>query len=252
MKKIVVGNWKMDPLGLKESQKILKGVLKGVSRIGNVDVIVCPPFLYTVPLVIKTRSKKFFFGAQDVAPFESGSHTGEISASQLADAGVSYVVIGHSERRALGETSDVVSQKVEQALASGMTAVLCIGEGERDEVNGKHLEFIKKELFESLKRTDKEELGHIVIAYEPIWAIGKEEAMKPQQIHEMSIFIKRVLIERYGADAIEKVRIIYGGSVTPDNVEEIVAQGHVDGVLPGRASRDPEQFSEIVKKVSEL
>jgi len=252
--KIVVGNWKMDPEKISDAEKIFKGIVKEVSKTKGVEIVVCPPFLYTQHLISKTKSKKVSFGAQDVSESQKGSHTGEISAEQLANLKVKYVIVGHSERRALGETNEIVSRKINSALQSGLNIVLCVGEAERNGQEGDHLEFIKKELLDSLAGVDKRDLKKIVIAYEPIWAIGKseEEAMKGEDLHIMNLFIKKVLSEKYGKDAGMKVRVIYGGSVTPANVEDLITKGHVDGVLPGRASRDPKAFGEIVKKVSEI
>lgn len=251
MKKLVIGNWKMDPSDSKSALKIVKGVVKGLSKIKNIDVVVCPPFLFLPELVKKTRSKKLQFGAQDIAAFPEGSHTGEISGVQLKTVGTSHAIIGHSERRALGETNELIAQKVETSLQNKLHVVLCIGERRRDESNGKHLEFLKTELLESLVHVDEKELKNITIAYEPIWAIGAEEAMHPEQIHEMSIFIKKVLSEKFGPESGMKTRIIYGGSVNSANIEEIMRDGHIDGVLPGRASRDPKEFNEIVRVVAE-
>ena len=258
MQKLVIGNWKMDPADIKSAEKILKGIIKGASKAKGAEIVVCPPALFISGLIKKTRSKKVQFGAQNVAQFEKGSHTGELSAEQLANTGVKYVIVGHSERRALGETSDMVSQKIESSLKSGLKVVLCIGEEKRDENNGAHLEFLAEELTESLSRVENlpagkagKNLKNITIAYEPIWAIGAEEAMQPSQIHEMSIFIKKVLSEKFGPDVGRSTRIIYGGSVNSENIEDIMRNGHIDGVLPGRASRDPKEFGEIMRVVSE-
>lgn len=249
-KKLVVGNWKMNPQTLEESQKIFKGIKKVFGKVKNVEVLVCPPYTYIQPLNKILEPLKL--GAQDVF-FESvGSFTGEVSASMLVDAGCAYVIIGHSERRAMGETSEIVSKKIATAVKENLKIILCVGENVRD-TSGDYLEFLKNQLKDSLAGMQKRYLSNIVIAYEPVWLIGKSygNAMSGQDVQEISIFIKKVLADIYGKDESSKNLILYGGSVAPINAKDIIEHGQVDGFLVGRQSLEPTGFNEIIKIVSE-
>ncbi len=248
-KKLVVGNWKMNPQSIEEARKIFKGIKRIVGNVKNVDVVVCPPFTHIQ--VLSKASGNVFVGAQDVFWEENGSFTGEVSVQMLTDIGCSYVIVGHSERRAMGETNEMVSKKVESALGKGLKVVLCVGEKERDP-NGEYLEFLKNQIKESLSLTQKRFLPNVVVAYEPIWAIGKNysNAMNGNSMQEISIFIKKTLADLYGKDESEKTLILYGGSVAPINAEELITYGQVDGFLVGRQSLEAGSFGDIIKIVS--
>ncbi len=248
-KKLVVGNWKMNPQTLDEARKIFKGIKRVVASVKNVDVVVCPPFSHIQPLG-KTAGS-VFMGSQDVFWEENGSFTGEISAQMLVDLSCAYTIIGHSERRAMGETNEMIAKKVASAVAKDLKVILCIGEKDRD-VNGEYLEFLKNQLVSSLAKVSKRYLANIVVAYEPIWAIGKSfsNAMAGKDVQEVSIFIKKVLADTYGKDDSAKTLILYGGSVAPINARDIIEAGQVDGFLVGRQSLEPASFGEIIKIVS--
>lgn len=236
----------MNPSSLKEVQKLLKESTKYINIIKKTDVVICPPFVYLENL--KNINKKIKLGAQNVGNVDGGSYTGEISVSMLKDFGVKYVIVGHSERRELGETNLDINKKIKLLISSSIVPILCIGERERDE-NHEYFSFIKEELEESLKGINKTNIEKIIIAYEPIWAIGsnaKREAT-PYEFREILILIKKILSDNFGAKNVSNVRIIYGGSANPGNVLGFLKEGGAHGFLVGRASLNQKKFLEIIK-----
>ncbi|HEU0085692.1 MAG TPA: triose-phosphate isomerase [Candidatus Paceibacterota bacterium] len=251
-KKLIIGNWKMNPLTLKEAEKIFSAISKSVSSIGKCSAVICPPFPFIEKL--KKSSRKITLGAQDAFGEMSatgkgvGPYTGEVSGAMLHDLGVRYVILGHSERRALGEKDEEINRKVKACLASGLTPVLCVGERERDESH-EYFNIVKKQIEDCLERVVKNSLGKIAIAYEPVWSIsttvGRRDAT-PADFKEMAIYIRKVLSDKFGAKT-EMPRILYGGSVSPKNAYGFLVEGEADGLLVGRDSLDPEKFGEILK-----
>lgn len=250
-KKIVIANWKMNPSTLAEAKKLFEGIKKTTSRVANVQTIVCPPFIYLTELSKNYSGNKIAFGGQNVFWESGGARTGEISPPMLKNVGAQFVIVGHSERRVQGEDFNIVHKKARAALKEGLRVILCIGERERDK-EATYLSFIKEELESALSGISSKMLSHIIIAYEPIWAIGKaaKGAMEPQELHEMTIFIKKIITEKYGRQHTLKVPIIYGGSAEPGNVETLITKGMADGFLVGRASLDADSFGFIVKTAS--
>lgn len=237
LKKIIVGNWKMNPLTLKEAEKLFSGVAKGISGIKKTEVVICPPLLYLEKL--KKISRKIILGAQNTFLGDVGAFTGEISSEMLYDIGVKYVILGHSERRAMGENNSDINKKIKSSLVAGLRPVLCVGESVRDENHG-YFNLVKMELEECLAGIPKNSISKIIIAYEPIWAISSTPNRKDatsDDSREMSIFIRKVLSDKFGEET-AKVRIIYGGSVTEKDAGDFLKNGGVDGLLPGRASLD--------------
>lgn len=254
-RKLVIGNWKMNPDSLAEAKRIIKEVRRTTAGLVSTDVVACPPFLY-VPLLVSAKSMakaspKLVPGAQNVFTEERGSFTGEVSASMLRDLGVSYVIVGHSERRAMGETDDVVARKAVAVIEAGMTAVICVGEHTHD-AQGEYLQPLKEQIKISLSKINRKYVKYIVMAYEPLWAIGVKEAMDPAVVQEMSIFIKKILSDMYGQNEAASVRILYGGSVNFRNAGDIVSKGGVDGLLVGRESVNSSGFVELLKVVDAL
>jgi len=247
-KKIIIGNWKMAPITMKEAKATFSAIKKTASRLRNVQTVTCPPFVYLSDLKNMTSGHRCLVGAQDSFWNEQGAYTGEVSPAMLANLGIKYVILGHSERRALGESDFIVSKKVKACLKAGLIVVLCVGEEERDD-NGEFIKFIKKEITESLKWVQKKDLKNIIVAYEPIWAIGKraKRSASPEDALEMSILIKKVLADLFDKDLAVKVPILYGGSVNPQNSKTFLVQGEMDGLLVGRASLDSRAFIEILK-----
>ncbi|MEK7219451.1 MAG: triose-phosphate isomerase [Patescibacteria group bacterium] len=246
MKKIIVGNWKMNPASLKEAEKLFANIAKSLSGAKKTDIVICPPFLYIEKL--KKLSRKIILGAQDAYGKDVGAFTGEVSPLMLYNLGVRYVILGHSERRALGEDNEVVNKKIKASLTVGLSPILCVGESERDE-NHSYFNLIKTQLEECLAGISKNSISKIIIAYEPVWAISstpdRRDATASDSL-EMSIYIRKVLADKFGSDAHE-VRIIYGGSVNEKDALEFLKHGEVDGLLVGRASLDVKKFTEIVK-----
>ncbi len=250
-KKIICANWKMNPRSLKEAEKLFTDVARDISAIKKTEVVVCPPFLYTEKL--KKISKKIIMGAQDVFPGDVGAFTGEVSAEMLYNLGIKYVMIGHSERRALGETNIDVNKKIKSSLLNGLRPILCVGEGARDSSHD-YFNFIKTQLEESLENVSRNSAAKIIIAYEPIWAISTTPDRKDatsDDSREMTIFIRKILFDKFGKDS-SQIRIVYGGSVSDKNAEDFLKDGGVDGLLVGSASLDTKKFFKIIKTCEAL
>jgi triosephosphate isomerase len=249
IKKLVVGNWKMNPKTSAEAKKIAGDLKKTMLGVKNVEAVMCPPFVY-LPLLAPLTSKNVLLGAQNAFQEPLGAHTGEVSFAQLPQFKVKFVIVGHSERRAMGETDEMLNKKVLAVTGDGMTAILCVGEKIRDK-QGDYFGVVREQIVSDLKNFSKKSLNRLVIAYEPVWTIGGREAMQTREIHEMFIFIKKVLREIFGT--LEgSARIIYGGSVFPENAGEIIRDGFVQGLLVGRDSLNSKNFTEIIKAVDEV
>ncbi|MFA6393174.1 MAG: triose-phosphate isomerase [Candidatus Paceibacterota bacterium] len=244
--KVIIANWKMNPHSKKEAEVIFKGISNSTKNLKNVEVIVCPPFPYLY-LKEKVKSKKLKLGSQDVFSLPEGSYTGEVSIKMLKNLGVEYIIIGHSERRVIGDTNDIVNKKILVTLKSKISPIFCIGENVRD-ANGFYLSFIKEQIEEGLKGVMKSQIKNLIIAYEPIWAIGenaKREAT-PSEFLEIKIFIKKIISDLYDIKTANELRIIYGGSVHPTNASIFINEGGALGLLVGRDSLSPNKFSEII------
>jgi triosephosphate isomerase len=246
MKRIVIGNWKMNPLTSKEAEKLFREVAKGISRVKKTEVVVCPPIIYLEKL--KKLSKKIHLGAQDAFWGEVGAFTGEVSGEMLYDSGVRHVILGHSERRALGETSSDINKKLKTVLNASLIPILCVGEKERDDKHA-YFDVVKMQIKECLSGINKSLLSKMIVAYEPVWSISSTPNRRDATAHdslEMSIFIRRVLSDIATPEIANKIRIIYGGSVTERDAKDFLQNGGVDGVLVGRASLNAEKFTDIV------
>lgn len=249
-KKIIVANWKMNPQTQEEAKIIFNNTKKQTLSAKNTQIVVCPPFPL-IPILNKgLLPKNLSFGSQNIATEEKGSYTGEISAGLIKNVGIKYTIIGHSERRNMGETNEIVRRKIEKAFFNKIIPILCIGEKERDK-DGTYLGFIKTQIKECLSGFEKRDLLQMMVAYEPIWAIGKsyKESMNPTDIHEMTLVIKKIAGELFGKDIGNSFKILYGGSVESKNAPSILEYGNVDGFLVGHASLIPEEFKEIIKAV---
>lgn len=250
-KKIVVGNWKMNPPDSIEAKRIFSHIKRAATQTHNVRVVICPADIYLVTLSKLAEGSAVSLGAQDVFWEDRGRFTGQISPAMAYNAGARFVIVGHSEKRALGETSEETAHKLLGVTHDGMYGILCIGESVRDK-DGAFFAFLKNQLLTSLSRISRETLLHsVLIAYEPVWAIGKAGfvAMNARDIHETSIFIRKVLHDAFGERAARTIPILYGGSVSPDNAHELVYKGEIDGLLVGRESLDPIAFSKIIKSL---
>jgi triosephosphate isomerase len=248
-KRLIIANWKMNPATLKEGMKTFS-VLKRVDLKKVKDtVVICPPDIYLADFSLKYKGSKFKFGAQDVSLMNNTESTGEISAEQLKNLKVEYVIVGHSERRALGESNSVIAKKVKNAVEKGLKVVLCVGEETRD-VNGDYLRFVEKQLFESLEGFNKKYISNLYVAYEPVWAIGRGHgAIESHDLHQMNLFIKKVLVSIFDRKIGLNVPIIYGGSVDEENAKQLIESGEVEGLLIGRASLNPYVLIKILKLI---
>ncbi len=244
-RKIIIANWKMNPQSLKEAEKLFTEIVKTIFGIKKTKIIICPPFLYLEKL--KKFSKKISLGAQDIFWKDSGAYTGEISGEMLYNIGAKYVIVGHSERRAMGENNNDINKKIKASIKMGIDPILCIGESVRDK-NHKYLNFIKTQIEESLDKISRSFISKVFIAYEPIWAIGKGAyPATPEEFYEMTIFIRKILSDKFGIEAVKNIKILYGGSVNEKNVENFINEGYADGFLIGRAGLNSKKFSKIVK-----
>lgn len=251
MKKLIAGNWKMNGT-LTEALDLIAAIGVGIDENPSVtdtcDFLVCPPSLYltTVKDAIEGGNMPVAFGGQDCSAEDNGAHTGDISADMLADMGCEYVILGHSERRANHkETSAYVSDKAERAHMAGLKTVICLGEQESEREDGREFEIVEKQLRESLP--DASSAENTVIAYEPVWAIGTGKAATTDDVAAMHSFIRKTLQEML-ADA-DDMRILYGGSVKPDNAGALFQVENVDGALIGGASLKADQFLGIAKAI---
>ena len=242
---LIAGNWKMN-LTVTEAEKFFKNFNAQMKE--NVELLICPPFT-DIPLArffLERSSVKW--GAQDVYPSEKGAFTGEISPTMLKDLGCTYVICGHSERRKIiGESDEFVAQKVQAVLNRGLVPILCVGETLEEKEAGKTQERIGEEINAVFTLLKKDEIGKIVIAYEPIWAIGSGRAATAEDAEEISAFIRKAVEESAGKIAAETVRILYGGSVNADNIVDFLKEKDIDGGLIGGASLSPESFLAIYR-----
>lgn len=240
---LVVGNWKMNPATPREAVRLVEGFRRRLAG-AKADVVVCPPFPYLATLRAKFPS--LALGVQDVSAEAAGAFTGQVSVAIAKASGASFAIVGHSERRALGESDVLVAKKVAAALAGGLSAVLCVGESTRDE-SGSYLRVLAAQIKASLAGVPAEKLAKLVVAYEPVWAIGAgKAAIGPKELLESALYVRKCLRDALGPDAGGRVPIIYGGSVDAENAGGLIAEGEVDGFLPGRASLDAFQFAGIV------
>ena len=244
MKVLLVANWKMNPATFKEAKALLDATRRAGEKAKQVSVVVAPPSIYLRQLRLLYKGKRIAFCAQNARGENGGALTGEVSMLQVRDAKATYVLIGHAERRAMGETDDDTRKKVAAALSLNMTPVLCIGETERTQ-SGAHFAHVAKQLTVGLADVPKGMLKKVLIAYEPVWAIGATEAMSPRDMHEMAIFIRKTVVGLHGEVGMQ-MRILYGGSIDETNAADMCKNGDVEGLLVGRASADPRKVSQLI------
>ncbi len=246
-KRIIIGNWKMGPNTQSEAKDIFVAARKMAEKSSKTEVTICPPSIFISNLT--KLAKGINIGAQNVSSFVEGSHTGEVTANMLTDLGVKFVIVGHSERRSLGESDLDISKKIKNLLDEKITPILCIGEKTRDE-HGVFFTDLKNQLVNSLTGIAKTDISKIIFAYEPVWAIGAKTALEPKDVHESILFLKKILAETYDHEIAMSVRVIYGGSVNVRNARDIVELGEVDGVLVGRDSLNKISFADIINQIN--
>jgi triosephosphate isomerase (TIM) len=242
----IAGNWKMYKT-IAEAEAYIQALLPKVGAIGDVEVVICPPFTALQAMVDSARGSSVQVYAQNMHEADEGPFTGDVSAPMLTEIDVQGVILGHSERRQyFNETDRALQQKVPRALDAGLTPILCVGESEEERDRGSTERKLRHQVQEGLEKVATDRLAEVVIAYEPIWAIGTGRVATPDQAQEAIAFV-RALVEDRDKTAGQAVRILYGGSLKPDNGPELLALPDVDGALVGGASLDPGSFAEIVE-----
>jgi triosephosphate isomerase len=243
----VAGNWKMNA-SVSGTEALIHSLIPLVKDAGKVDIAVCPPFLYVNQALALTKNTHIRVGAQNCWFESSGAFTGEVSPEMVKDAGCTYVIIGHSERRhILNETDEVIHKKIRKALAAGLVPIFCIGELLDEREQGKTEQVIERQVSKGLEGLNAADMKSLVIAYEPVWAIGTGRNATPEQAQAVHRYIREWLKNRFGAAVSDAVRIQYGGSVKPDNAKGLLSQPDIDGALVGGASLNADHFAAIVK-----
>jgi triosephosphate isomerase len=249
--KIVAGNWKMNN-DLKASKSLVKKIVKRVKKkeLQNTRVIVSPTFVNLERVAKRTRKSEVEVAAQNMHFEKSGAYTGEISAEMLKAIGVEIVILGHSERREyFGEDDAFLAKKVDTALANEMETIFCFGEVLEDRKADKHFDVVESQIKNALFHLEAKDWKNIVLAYEPVWAIGTGETASPEQAQEMHAFIRKIVAEKYNSEIAEEVSILYGGSVKPANAKEIFSKPDVDGGLIGGAALNADDFEAIINAI---
>ncbi|MBI3617421.1 MAG: triose-phosphate isomerase [Candidatus Omnitrophica bacterium] len=246
-KPIIAGNWKLNNT-TKQAVELVTLLKRDLSDINEVEIVVCPVFTVLSVLADILMESNIGLGAQNIYWEDSGAFTGEVSASLLKEIGVQDVIIGHSERRQyFGETNQTVNKKIRAALRHGLTPIVCVGEVLQEREANKTSDVIRTQCKESLAGFSADEMKAMIVAYEPVWAIGTGKTATPVQAQEVHKFIRELLVKMHNEEVAETVRIQYGGSVKPENIAELMAQPDIDGALVGGASLKADSFVSIVK-----
>ena len=248
--KIVAGNWKMNK-SFEEADELLFDIIKRLeNKPDDVQMIVCPPAVYLelATDMVEEEDVALMVGAQNVSQFENGAYTGEISASMYSSMNLDFCIVGHSERRKyFGESNEVLAQKVDRLLEYGIQPIFCCGEVLEEREAGKHFDVVKMQISESLFHLTTQEVSNVIVAYEPVWAIGTGKTATAEQAQEMHAFIRGLFKEKYGEEIACEISILYGGSCNPTNAAELFANPDVDGGLIGGASLKAEDFIKIAQ-----
>lgn len=250
---LIAGNWKMN-CGPYDAAELLEGLKAKKAEVDEqVDVLVCPPFVSIGMAVKYLYDTDIQVGAQNLHFEENGAFTGEISGSMLAESGCNYVIIGHSERRQyFGESDITVNKRTHKAIEHKLAPIICVGESLDQRKSNEHFDIVKNQVIAALHNVSEKEALDVVIAYEPIWAIGTGETATPDQAQEMHEHIRNILSEIYNQEVADQINILYGGSMKPANAQELLSQPDVDGGLIGGASLDADSFSEIITIAEDL
>jgi triosephosphate isomerase len=249
--KIVAGNWKMNN-DKKATSLLIKGIRKSIKKLPleNIRVIISPTFVNLSSALKKAKKSKIEVVAQNMHQAKSGAFTGEISADMLKSIGIKTVILGHSERRThFGETDNILSEKVNAAVENGLETIFCFGELLEDRKSENHFTVVESQLKNGLFHLEASAFKSIILAYEPVWAIGTGETASPEQAQEMHAFIRSTIEKKYNKEVAENISILYGGSVKPANAEEIFSKPDVDGGLIGGAALKQEDFTAIIKAI---
>jgi len=246
---LVAGNWKMNKT-LPESLALLNDLKESLPDTGSTEVVVFPPFTSLAAAKNVLEGSAIKLGAQNVYFESKGAYTGEISADMLVETGCQYVIIGHSERRHIfGETNEMINKKISMALSAGLNVIFCIGETKEEKESGKTADVVFQQILGGLVGIEGEDMARVVIAYEPVWAIGTGLNASPPQAQEVHCVVRRWIEEKYGPECAAFLRIVYGGSVTPDNCHGLVDEPDIDGALVGGASLVADSFCAIIESI---
>jgi len=247
MKKFIIGNWKCNPTTEKKAKQLFYSIKKGLKNRKDTEIIICPPFCY---LGILNNNLSFIkLGAQNCFFEDKGAYTGEISCEMLKSLKCKYVIIGHSERRKIfGETDEMINKKIKKALKSGLESIFCIGETMEEKDQGKTFKILETEMRKGLEKVSKKEIEKIIIAYEPIWAIGSNNSCAEDQAMTVALFIRKLISRLYNKQIAKKIRILYGGSVNSQNAFNYLKNSEIQGLLIGGASLKAKEFIEISNK----
>jgi triosephosphate isomerase (TIM) len=250
-KPFVAGNWKMYKTA-SEAVTLVQTLKAAAHTVSNVTIVICPPFtaLSEVSKILKDTA--ISLGAQNMYSAPEGAFTGEISPVMLKESGCRYVILGHSERRQYFKEDDMlIHEKVKTALKYSLIPIVCVGETLAEREAKKHFDVVKAQFDESLGRLEKEDIAKVVIAYEPVWAIGTGKTATPDQAEQMHSYIRRLLNERYSQEVGNKIPLLYGGSVKPDNTKSLMEKPNIDGALVGGASLKAESFAQIIQEAQQ-
>lgn len=244
---IIAGNWKMNKT-VREAVALVRELKAQVADVNNVEIVVCPPFTALSAVAEEIKGTNIILGAQNCHWEEKGAYTGEISAPMLAEMGCRYVIIGHSERRQyFGETDELINRKARILYRFGLMPIICVGETLEQRTQGVTLKVVEQQVRGCLSGIPLDKMLTTVIAYEPVWAIGTGKTASPEDAQEVQGYIRQLLGELYGKDNAQQIRIQYGGSVTPENIQGLMAMPDIDGALVGGASLTADKFARIVK-----
>lgn len=251
--KLIVGNWKMNPATSREAKSLYLSIKKKAISLKKIKTVICPPIIWLGDLNHRSI-KNLALGVQDVSLEKGiGPYTGSISAKMVSYSTAEYILIGHSERRELGDTDEVINQKLKNSLEEGLIPILCVGEKVRDQ-RGDYLEVLTSQLVKALSGIKKNQLKNLVIAYEPVWAIGNKSTGvdTPEDFLHNSIFIRKVISKIVGGDIARSISVLYGGSVNEKNAVSFLILGQADGLLIGRASLEADKFKQILIQANNI
>ncbi|MEL6802995.1 MAG: triose-phosphate isomerase [Bacteroidota bacterium] len=247
-----MGNWKMNPSTLGKAQKLFLDIRKGLGRRKTqVEIAVTPPTPFLSELSRMSPSNRIHLGAQDVSHLDGGAHTGEVSVSMIKSVGAEYVIAGHSERRAAGESDEEIYKDIRASIKAGLQVVVCVGEQHRD-AHGNYFGVVEAQLRAAIDDLTLADLKKISIAYEPVWAIGTGETATPADAEEMRLFIQKIIADHFGRKAVDAMRILYGGSVKKTNAAALLTNSQIDGFLIGGASLKASEFVNIVNIAEQI
>ncbi len=243
---LIAANWKMHKV-TGEAKSFVAALQPKIANVRERDVLICPPFPLIYPVDLARKETKILLGAQNMYFEEKGAFTGEVSAAMLKDLHCEFVILGHSERRwVFGETDELINRKVQAAVKNGLIPILCVGEKLDEREKNLTEQVILNQMDRDLKDVPENAIGTMVVAYEPVWAIGTGKNASTKDAHDAIALIREFLHSRYGSSAADKTRILYGGSVKPDNMKTYMSQPGIDGALVGGASLEPDSFAQLI------